>query len=131
LCDKVFAQLLKVTSRVSGFNTALAATKAKHAELDAGPSSSASTPAVGTPNLPAGATMLYMDASAAAMLRNRLLKAQNGAQPQAVDAEEVKKGKHVPTPHPLVDHPDSQIADLALEYSEVDADLVPSGPECV
>ncbi|KAI0310401.1 MBOAT, membrane-bound O-acyltransferase family-domain-containing protein [Amylostereum chailletii] len=131
LRDKVFAQLLEATSRVGGFDAALAAAKARRAELDAGPSSSASTPAVGTPDLPAGATTSYMDASAAAMLRNRLLKAQNGVQPQAVDAEDVKKAERAPTPHPLVDHPDSQIVDLALEYSELDADLVSSGPEYV
>jgi sterol O-acyltransferase len=33
--------------------------------------------------------------------------------------------------HPLVDHPDSQISALAAEYSELESELVGSGPQRV
>ena len=33
--------------------------------------------------------------------------------------------------HPLVDHPDSQISALAAEYSELESELVSSGPQHV
>lgn len=36
-----------------------------------------------------------------------------------------------PAPHPLVDHPDENIAALAREYSELDAELVSTGPEYI
>lgn len=36
-----------------------------------------------------------------------------------------------PAPHPLVDHPDEAIASLAREFSELDSELISSGPEYV
>lgn len=38
---------------------------------------------------------------------------------------------HKPTPHPLVDYPDERISSLAKEYSEMELELVSSGPEYV
>jgi sterol O-acyltransferase len=36
-----------------------------------------------------------------------------------------------PGPHPLIDHPDEKIAELAKEFSELDSELVSTGPEKV
>ena len=36
-----------------------------------------------------------------------------------------------PAPHPLVYHPDENIASLAKEYSELEAELISSGPEYI
>ncbi|TFY75945.1 hypothetical protein EWM64_g8065, partial [Hericium alpestre] len=36
-----------------------------------------------------------------------------------------------PKPHPLVDHPDEAIAAMAAEYSDMDGELVSTGPEYV
>ena len=78
-------------------------------------------------------------------LRKRRVPLQRaGSTPLAPAAETnpaqiLTTGNHVlspedvlkPAPHALVDHPDEEIASLAREYSELDSELVSTGPEYI
>ncbi|TFK48536.1 MBOAT-domain-containing protein [Heliocybe sulcata] len=133
-------ELKEITSRVGGWDVALAQAKARR-DADAAkedePSTGSSTPDLrGVPGTPDGAQREVIDASVASVLRKRLVAAQKSgnaevvpAAPAQTIAEALPMGK--PGPHPLVDHPDAEIASLAREYSEIEAELVSSGPEYV
>lgn len=121
------------------------------------PSPRAGSPVqVGTPDLssqlPADSQQSYMDAPAAQALRNRLvnagapallatpnnirqLPATNGrANANSEGREEATNSEEVgaaPRPHPLVDHPDARISSYAQELTELEAELVSSGPKYV
>ncbi|KZV68234.1 MBOAT-domain-containing protein [Peniophora sp. CONT] len=111
---------------------------------------------IGTPDLssqlPADSQQSYMDAPAAQALRNRLvnagapallatpnnihrLPATNGkVNHESEGREESTSGVEAggaPRPHPLVDHPDARISSYAQELTELDAELVSSGPKYV
>lgn len=109
----------------------------------------------GTPQAPEGSTSSYVSAKTASALRQRLIAvaaqdAQKGT--HAADAtvlnvqqlaEKRSNGGVVTTfvgetdlpegvkPHPLVVHPDAEISSMATDYSELQSELVSSGPNYV
>ncbi|TFY66256.1 hypothetical protein EVG20_g4836 [Dentipellis fragilis] len=104
-------------------------------------STDAGTPPIGTPPLQDGSVVhrSYLDGPTAIALRNRLKAvaqpASSGdgsprpASPSSDGSDHDKLQGAIP--HPLVDHPDEVVAALATEYSELDAELVSTGPEYV
>lgn len=111
--------------------------------------SATSTPALGTTKTDAdGSTKSYIDAKAAVVLRQRLIAATEGTRRPEPERFESMSNPTPPLPtgtthphthltdpapgapglHPLVDHPSEQIATIAREYSEMEAELTSSGP---
>ncbi|KAL0576265.1 Sterol O-acyltransferase 2 (Sterol-ester synthase 2) [Marasmius crinis-equi] len=112
--------------------------------------SNASATPIGTPPIPAmasekGLQTSYVDSETANTLRKRLAAMSDANGNVDADAQAVVQGlndddkketepsedERVPTaagPHPLIDHPDERIADLAREYTELQGELVSSGP---
>ncbi|KAK0188665.1 MBOAT, membrane-bound O-acyltransferase family-domain-containing protein [Armillaria mellea] len=130
----ILDQLRQATDRVGGWEKALADATARRAEADISTSvtcsdtdTSISSP-VGTPPVPIGMQGSYVDANAAAVIRRRLV---------AVTVENVKQentAEVIPSafdPHPLIDHPNEYISDLAKEYSELQGELRSPGPEYI
>ncbi len=128
----ILDQLRQATDHVGGWEKALADATARRAEADIATSvtcsdtdTSISSP-VGTPPVPIGMQGSYVDANAAAVIRRRLV---------AVTAENVKQkttAEVIPSafdPHPLIDHPNEYISDLAKEYTELQGELRSPGPE--
>ncbi|KAA1470302.1 MBOAT-domain-containing protein [Dentipellis sp. KUC8613] len=142
---ELLVQLREETARVGGWEQALSDAKAHRAELNNGnvtdSSTDASTPPVGTPPLPDGSVVhrSYLDGPTAIALRNRLKavaqpgsSADGSPRPASPSSDVSDHDKpHGVIPHPLVDHPDEAIAALATEYSELDGELVSTGPEYV
>ncbi|KAF9266940.1 MBOAT-domain-containing protein [Marasmius fiardii PR-910] len=113
-------------------------------------SNATSTP-LGTPPIPVSASgkglqTSYVDPDTANNLRKRLAAISDVNGVVDAHAEDVVKGlnhdvniqvnmpleeERIPSPaapHPLIDHPDDRIADLAREYSELQGELTSSGP---
>lgn len=108
--------------------------------------SNISTPTLGTSRIEAdGSTKSYIDAKAAATLRQRLVVA--AAVEGKVPSDRGQEATPQPTPplptgtthphaggpgapglHPLVDHPSERISSVARDYSEMQAELTSSGP---
>lgn len=155
VADKALHQL---TEKVGGWDAAILSAKLHRKHLDdlEGPkvnghseSSNGSTPQIGTPEIPEGATSGYIDAKDATALRHRLNLADSsasstGATTPTTDHQSRlettgnnvisalnKKEKLGPTTHPLVDHPDEEISNLAKEWTELEGELVSTGPERV
>ncbi|PPQ64222.1 hypothetical protein CVT24_008598 [Panaeolus cyanescens] len=112
---------------------------------------------IGTPVVPTGASSSYVDVNTAHKLRKRLasvaaqsyqngshkltpendpsvqvvhkLQTRDGTQPASYviqdDETELPEGV---MPNPLIHHPDSQIAALAKDYSELQSEMVSTGP---
>ncbi|PBK69256.1 hypothetical protein ARMSODRAFT_957621 [Armillaria solidipes] len=128
----ILDQLRQATDRVGGWEKALADATARRTEADISTSITCSdsdtsiSSAVGTPPVPIGMQGSYVDANAAAVIRRRLV---------AVTAENVKQkttAEVIPSafdPHPLIDHPNEYISDLAKEYSDLQGELRSPGPE--
>lgn len=128
----ILDQLRQATDRVGGWEKALADATARRTEADISTSVTCSdsdtsiSSTVGTPPVPIGMQGSYVDANAAAVIRRRLV---------AVTAENVKQkttAEVIPSafdPHPLIDHPNEYISDLAKEYSELQGELRSPGPE--
>ena len=131
-CEELFSQLYAATSAVGGWDKAVADATARRAELDAIASDSEfGSPSVGTPaSIPDATHKSYIDAKTANELRRRLKSGSedetNGSQQEAMGW--VGGGYK---PHTLVDHLDESIAALARDWSELDAELVSSGPNKV
>ncbi len=126
--------LRKATRRVGGWDQAIIDASARRAEFDASTngSSSAGPSPVATPPIPNGTQGSYMDADDASVLRKRLLAASVESQRDTKFVSDNKKAVPSPAePHPLVDHPDEEISDLAKEYSELQGELRSPGPEYV
>ncbi|KAK0466990.1 MBOAT, membrane-bound O-acyltransferase family-domain-containing protein [Desarmillaria tabescens] len=130
----ILDQLRQATDHVGGWEKALADAIARRTEADNATSvtcsdsdASISSP-VGTPPVPIGMQGSYVDANAAAVIRRRLV---------AVTAENVKQkttAEVIPSafdPHPLIDHPNEYISDLAKEYTELQEELRSPGPEYI
>lgn len=102
------------------------------------------SPAIsGTPTVPEGSATSYIDVKSAAQLRKRLNMSSKALQAQVDEPGHSHKvdstgnsiippaSVHKPGPHPLVDHLDPRVHELALEISEMEAELVSTGPEYV
>lgn len=169
-----------VEQKAGGWDAAIAVADARRAELDLHtgsesdgstkggntlaapksklPTSGASTPGSDAPLSPSeGTTESYIDASAAALLRQRLVRASEHAtstasvnsttpatysrtldlprpapitQVNSTDSVDSSKPK-APGVHPLADHPDEAVSALARDLSELESELVSFGPEYV
>lgn len=132
-------QLRKATESVGGWDKAISDANAHRAELDAATAmssrsgSTTDTSPIGTPPIPAGHEATYVDVHTANALRRRLTAIQpqeNGHHDASLSHAETE----VPTPaqpHPLIDHPSQEISELAKSYSELQGELVSSGPDHV
>jgi sterol O-acyltransferase len=126
----ILKQLRDTTSQVGGWERAISdATKRREdleREADSNRSGTESSSwSSGTPELPEGVTTSYEDVPNVTVLRRRLAQIAGST---TVPDDEKPKGV---TSHPLVDHPDAQISALAAEYSELESELVSSGPQRV
>ena len=111
--------------------------------------SDASSTPIGTPPIPTSASgtglqTSYVDSDTASTLRKRLVAMSDANGNVDVGAQDVVKGltdprsqenlttnDRVPSvadPHPLTDHPDERISDLAKEYTDLQGELSSSGP---
>ncbi|THH16971.1 hypothetical protein EW146_g3763 [Bondarzewia mesenterica] len=130
----LFSQLEAATSRVGGWDQAIAVAKAHRAELDGSgtevASAESSSPPIDTPSpLPEGSYKSYIDGNTANALRSRLR--DHAAVEEAVaqcDDDRRAREKEKLLPHLLVDHPDETVAALARDFSEVDSELISTGP---
>ncbi|KAI0255918.1 MBOAT, membrane-bound O-acyltransferase family-domain-containing protein [Lactifluus subvellereus] len=127
---EILNQLRGATSRVGGWERAISDAKKRREDLeleaDTGSSSTGtSSSPFGTLELPEGVSTSYVQLPNAAALRRRLIQV---AEPTSVPDGD--KPKDVAS-HPLVHHPDPEISALATEYSELESELVSSGPERV
>ncbi|KAF8216583.1 MBOAT, membrane-bound O-acyltransferase family-domain-containing protein [Mycena galopus ATCC 62051] len=120
--------LRKATESAGGWEQAIRDAQTHRAELDPNTSTEDSTPGVGTPMVPEGATTSYVDVPTAAALRQRL--AAVSELPKKVVSE--PNGKEEPlssmNPHILVDHPNESISAMAKDYSELEGELTSHGP---
>ncbi|KAF8239405.1 hypothetical protein L208DRAFT_1456544 [Tricholoma matsutake] len=145
--------LREATCSAGGWDQAILDARTRRAEADAlagMTSSSHGTPDYTpsrTPDTLEGSSTSYTDAATAVALRKRLAavsSATNG-NISVVDApipdshernwesqSETSNDDHTPfAPHPLVDHPDERIADIAKDYSELQSELTSPGPSYV
>jgi sterol O-acyltransferase len=131
----ILAQLRDVTSRVGGWEKAMADAKRRRDDLeretDTEITSTGTSPSpfsiIGLRN--GGVSPPYAEVPSATALRNRLIHVAAAETASEIVSDD-DKPKHIPS-HILVHHPDSQISALAKEYSELESELVSSGPEHV
>ena len=130
---KTLKILHKETERVGGYETAVAVAKVHRKEADG--ASARSDSGSSTPDAPSGhpggeKSYLEVDVSAATVLRQRLAAAAAAAAAKNENGavEHITEITEESGPHPLVDHPDEKISELAQEFSELDAELVSMGP---
>jgi sterol O-acyltransferase len=137
--NDVLGQLRRETAKVGGWDEAVAAAESHRRERER----AASSPTDDSPTND-GPTM-----DDAATTATTLRKRANTSKPSASDAlapaadvnpdQVVTTGNRVlspadvlkPAPHPLVDHPDEYIASLVKEYSELESELISTGPEYI
>ena len=141
-------ELQRATQPVGGWDEALKAAKARHDEMDASLGldilSPDSTTPCSTPGVPEGLTTSYTDATTATVLRQRLAAVSlategniaviNASKAKVVPEKKPAVGNTQPylrQPHPLVDHYDKKIAEMAMDYSDLQSELTSQGPECV
>lgn len=149
--QSILAQLRGAAdSEGGGWENSIRVAKENRAELDA-PSiftdsstttpQRGSSPAPGTPPIPEGAQASYVDPETAKALKRHLASMSESDVVVNVDANKVdelltdKKTDEEtlsPTaPHPLVDHPNEIISNLAKEYTEFQGELVSTGPSYI
>ncbi|KAJ6619846.1 MBOAT, membrane-bound O-acyltransferase family-domain-containing protein [Mycena sp. CBHHK59/15] len=118
--------LRKATASVGGWEQAIQDAKAHRDALEMR-STQDSSPSIGTPKIPEGATSSYVDVPTAAALRQRLVAV---SEPPASTATYVDDAPPVSAqaPHVLVDHPNEAISAMAKDYSELEGELSSSGP---
>ena len=127
----ILAQLREATLRVGGWEKAISDAKRRREDLER-ETDTESTGTGPTPS-PSGKLQLtggdlstsYVEVPSAATLRNRLTHA---SETETILDEAKPKDM---TPHLLVNHPDPQISALATELSELESELISSGPERV
>ncbi|KAI9458108.1 MBOAT, membrane-bound O-acyltransferase family-domain-containing protein [Russula earlei] len=131
---EVLAQLRHATSRFGGWDKAMSDAKIRRDDLEhetETESTSAGSPSpFGTFALRnGGLSTPYVEMPSAVALRNRLMRvSEEGMSSETVLDDDKPKNT---TSHLLVNHPDPQISALATEYSELESELVSSGPERV
>ncbi|RDB20828.1 Sterol O-acyltransferase 2 [Hypsizygus marmoreus] len=143
--EELFKELRQATDFVGGWDQAISDAKSHKAELDAltgmtSSSSNASTP-IGTPEILEGSTTSYTDTATANALRKRLMtisRATGGniavvdiPDPGAVQQPSRTDDVQPEEPHPLVDHPNIMISEIARDYSELRSELTSTGPNYV
>ena len=150
--QRAMAELRKATEAVGGWDEAIATAKARRQELDQ-LSRRADEPVVdGTPpnGVDADASVSTLQnghslPNGEAELRRRLNAAASTPDSDSGSSDTMPSGGIVttgnrvllpdevskPGPHPLVDHPNEKVAALAREFSELDTELVSSGPEYI
>jgi sterol O-acyltransferase len=132
---EILAQLREATVRVGGWEKAISDAKRRREDLE----HETDTDIVSTGTSPSpfgtfelrdgGLSSSYVEVPSAAVLRNRLIRVTE-TETVSLAVSDDDKSKRA-TSHVLVDHPDSQISALATEYTELESELVSSGPERV
>ncbi|KAJ7577046.1 MBOAT, membrane-bound O-acyltransferase family-domain-containing protein [Mycena floridula] len=127
----VLDDLRQAAELEGGWEKAISDSKERRAEADAatGMSDTTSSTPAGTPPLLQAA---LIDANAASALRNRLNAISNNKLPTESRDSLAFDDTRIPTPlhpHPLIDHPSEHISNLAKEFSELQGELISSGPE--
>jgi hypothetical protein len=132
---EIQGQLRDATLRVGGWEKAIADAKRRREDLER-ETDTDSTNTVSSPS-PSGNLWLpngdlstpYLEVPSASALRNRLMHvAETETTSETVLDDGKPKGA---TSHILIHHPDSRISALATEFSELESELVSSGPERV
>lgn len=130
--DSVMKQLRAATSAAGGWDEAIAAAEARRRDSER----SSDSDDLPTNDSPASSS------NGDAQLRQRAIRQNHSklAQTEGANTTQiVTTGNRVlqpeeilkPAPHTLVDHPDESIASLAREYSELESELVSTGPEYI
>jgi len=84
----------------------------------------------GTPLLiPNGATKEIFDGSSATSLQNKLIAATNAQNRDTASSYFPPQSSSDAPTHPLVNHPDIEISNLASQLSHIEAELTSTGPE--
>ena len=122
---KALSILHKETERVGGYETAVAVAKIHRKEADS--LSVRSDSGSSTPDA-SHTGGLEIEVSAAAVLRQRLAVAAATMKNETGTGEHIAGITEESGPHPLVDHPDEKISELAQVFSDLDAELVSTGP---
>lgn len=131
--ESVMKQLRAATNAAGGWDEAIAAAEARHRNSERSSDSD---------DLPTNDSPASSSSNGDAQLRQRAIRqnhSKHAATPDANFTQIVTTGNRVlqpeeipkPALHPLVDHPDESIASLAREYSELEAELVSTGPEYI
>jgi sterol O-acyltransferase len=128
---KALEVLHKETERAGGFEAAVAVAKIHRKEVDGASvrsDSGSSTPDGPNGYIGGGKSFLEVEVSAASVLRQRLAAAAAARTNETVVTDGITDTAEESGPHPLVDHPDEKISELAQEFSELDVELVSTGP---
>jgi len=142
--EEALQVLRRATNTVGGWDQAINDANTHRAEMDATvglSSASASTSASGTPgtpDVPEGSTTSYTDPATAQALRKRLTTVSQVTDGNIAvsdvrfsHADVDKREGTVFKAHPLVDHPDERVAELAKDYCDLQNELTSTGPSCV
>lgn len=136
--EELLEELRMATRSAGGWDQAVMDAKSNRAEIDAiagmNSSSSYSTTPSGTPDIVEGSTTSYTDVATATALRKRLMTVSRATEGNIAVADvlnKVSEGNRRREPHPLVDHPDKEIAEMAQDYSELQTELTSPGPNYV
>ncbi|PSR82606.1 hypothetical protein PHLCEN_2v6039 [Hermanssonia centrifuga] len=125
----VMQQLRQATAGVGGWDEAIVTAKAHREELDgsSGRSETETTPVapVGSSTATNGSPILHKRTNTSANTMPSSGIVTTGT--RVLNSDKVMK----PGPHPLVDHPDKDISSLAREYSELESELISTGPSYV
>jgi sterol O-acyltransferase len=140
----VFAQLRKRTMEHGGWEEAIFVAIARREELDNASQDDFTPSATPGEVLPDGTSRSYVNPATATALRKRLLAVSpmtdrriatptvEQSEPPSSALSATSDDKIGPAAqHPLVDHPDEEIAALAKEYSELQVELISPGPHHV
>lgn len=135
---EILSQLRDATVRVGGWEKAIFDAKRRREDLecetDTDTTNTGTSPSpFGTLELRGGAlSTSYAEVPSAAALRNRLIRiteAETTSETVSHDKPDHKSNNM--NSHILVHHSDAQISALATEYTELESELVSSGPERV
>ena len=134
---EILTQLSDATARVGGWEKAISDAKRRREDLELELETGTDTISTGTSPSPVGTLELrggvlgtsYAKVPSAAALRNRLIRVAGTETPSEALSDDDKPNNI--TSHILVNHPDPHISALATEYTELESELVSSGPERV
>ncbi|KAJ7890451.1 hypothetical protein B0H14DRAFT_3081630 [Mycena olivaceomarginata] len=116
------------TESAGGWDQAIRDAQAHRAELDARTTQD-STPGIGTPMIPEGASTSYVDIPTAAALRQRLAAvSEESKEAKTTLPDKTDEPVSSTNPHILVDHPNEGISAMAKDYSELEGELTSHGP---